>query len=328
MKAVLLRRFGGPDVLETVDLPRPTPGPGEVRIRVRAAGVNFAETLMRENRYALTPPLPAVLGSEVAGEVEAVGAGVDLALGTRVIAPLFAAGLFFGGYAEEVVAPAEWLVPIPDAVDFDTATALTVQGTTAALLLERAPVAGKSVLVDAAAGGVGSLLLQLARRAGASRVIAAAGSPEKRAFALALGADAAIDYGAEDWSEAVRAANGGAGPDVIFDSVGGRVTEDCLALLAPLGRMVIFGALNIQSFGLGVAELTRLIFANQSVTGFAAAPLLTPDRCRAILADLFALVVAGDLTVTIGAVHSLAEAGAAHAALEGRRTIGKIVLRP
>ncbi len=328
MKAVVLRRFGGPDVLETIDLPSPMPGPGEVRIRVRAAGVNFAETLMRENRYALTPPLPAVLGSEVAGEVEAVGAGVAVALGTRVVAPLFAAGLFFGGYAEEVIAPAEWSVPIPDGLDFDTATALTVQGTTAALLIERAPVAGKTVLVDAAAGGVGSLLLQLARRAGAKRVIAAAGSAEKRAFALSLGADAAVDYGAADWSEAVRTANGGAGPDVIFDSVGGRVTEDCLALLAPLGQMVIFGALNIRSFGLGVPELMRLIFANQSVTGFAAAPLLTPEKCRAIMAELFARVIAGDLAVTIGGVHPLAEAGAAHAALEGRRTIGKIVLRP
>jgi NADPH2:quinone reductase len=179
---------------------------------VRAAGVNFADTLMRQNRYAMTPPLPSVLGHEVAGVV---------AIGTRVAVPMFAAGDWFGGYADCVLADARFLVPIPDALPFETATALLVQGLTALHLTRQAPPHGKVALVNAAAGGVGSLLVQLAKRAGAAQVIAAAGGATKLDVARRLGADAGVDYTRAGWVEEVRVATGGAGPDIIYESAGG-----------------------------------------------------------------------------------------------------------
>ncbi|WP_085316111.1 quinone oxidoreductase family protein [Derxia lacustris] len=328
MKAIQMNRFGGPEVLDLVELALPAPGPGQLRLRVRAAGVNFAETLMRENRYAMTPPLPSVPGCEVAGTVDALGEGVDgFAPGMRVAAALFAAGVYFGGYAEYVVVDAAAVVPLPDALAFEDAAALPVQGLTALALARHVPVQGRSVLVTAAAGGVGSLLLQLLRAAGAARVIALAGGAAKCEIARGLGADVAIDYRAPDWQAAVRAATDGAGPDVVFDSVGGDITPACLQLLAARGTLVIYGALNIQSFALGVPELLGLIFRNQSVAGFALAPLLTPQLLRDDLARLFAQVLAGELKLGVTAL-PLAEAAEAHRRLEGRTSTGKLVLLP
>jgi len=328
MKAIQMTRFGGPEVLDSVELPLPEPGTGQVRLRVRAAGVNFAETLMRENRYAMTPPLPSVPGCEVAGTIDALGDGVTgLAPGTRVAAALFAAGVYFGGYADHVVVDASAVVPLPDALTFEDAAALPVQGLTALALTRHVPIRGRSVLVTAAAGGVGSLLLQLLRRAGAGRVIALAGSSAKCAIARDLGADVAIDYRAPSWQAAVREATGGIGPDVVFDSVGGDITPACLALLAPRGALVIYGALNIHAFALGVPELLGLIFRNQSIAGFALAPLLTPQGLRDDLAQLFELVLTGALRLTVTAL-PLAEAAEAHRRLEGRASTGKLVLLP
>jgi NADPH:quinone reductase len=329
MRAVQMSRFGGPEVLEVVETPTPMPGPGQVLVRVRAAGVNFSETLMRRNRYAVTPPLPAVLGNEVAGVVERLGAGVGgPAVGARVVAPIFAAGGFYGGYAEYALIDAGFVVPLPDALSFEVATALMVQGLTALFLTRQAPPLGKTVLISAAAGGVGSLLVQLARRGGAGSVIAAASTAEKLAFARSLGADAGVDYTREDWVEQARAASGGAGPDIIYESVGGAVTKGSLAALAPLGRLVIYGALNIQSFDLGVPDLLGLIFKNQSLTGYALAPLLTPESLKAGLAELFDLAASGRLKVTIGGTFPLERVAEAHRALETRRTTGKVVLVP
>lgn len=181
MKAVQFTRFGPPDVLELVELPVPEPGPGEVLVRVHAAGVNFFEVLMRADRYAVTPNLPMFPGIEVAGTIERAGPGADRSLiGTRVAVPLFAIGRGSGGYAEFVAVDGGAVVQLPDAVSFEAAAALMVQGLTALHLLRRSPVKGKIVLVNAAAGGVGSLLVQLARRDAASLVIAAASSNEKR----------------------------------------------------------------------------------------------------------------------------------------------------
>jgi NADPH2:quinone reductase len=329
MKAVQISRFGGPDALEIVDLPDLTPGPGQVVIGVRAIGVNFADTLMREDRYAMTPPLPAILGSEVAGIVERLGADVqDLAIGQRVAVPLFAAGIHLGGYAESVVIDANAVVPLPDDLSFAQATALMIQGLTALYLTRQAPPAGKTVLINAAAGGVGSLLVQLAKRAGARMVVAAASTPEKLAFARDLGADAGVNYCEADWVERLREATGGTGPDIIYESVGGTVTKACLDALAPLGEIVIYGALNIQSFDLGVPELLGMIFKNQSLTGFAFAPLLTPAGLRDGLAELFDLTVQGKLKVEIGGSYPLDQAADAHRALESRGTRGKVVLIP
>jgi NADPH2:quinone reductase len=309
--------------------PTPVPGTGEVLIKVEAIGVNFSDTLIRQNRYAVTPALPAVPGIEVAGTIASVGKDTRaLPVGTRVAVPLFATGAATGGYADYVVVKADLLVSLPDAISFSAAIALMMQGLTALYLARLITAPGKTVLINAAAGGVGSLLVQLARRAGASRVIAAASSLEKLDYVRSLGADVAIDYTKTDWVDAVRAASGGSGPDIIYESAGGAVTHGSLAVLAPKGQIVIYGALNIQSFALGVPELINLIFKNQSLTGFALPTLLTPGGLKMGLAELFDLVVRGDLKVTIGGTYPLDRAGDAHKALEGRLTTGKLVLVP
>lgn len=329
MRAVQISRFGGPEVFEIVEPPTPIPGHGQVLVRVRAVGVNLAETLMRQNRYAVTPELPAVLGNEVAGVIEALGAGVGgLAVGARVVAPLFAAGAFVGGYAEYVLIDADFVVPLPDTLSFEVATALMIQGLTALYLIKQIPPQGKTVLISAAAGGVGSLLLQLANRAGARAVIAAASTTAKLDFARSLGAHACVNYTWADWVEQTRAMSGGAGPDIIYESIGGAVTNASLKALAPLGQLVIYGALNIQSFQLGVPELLGLIFKNQSITGFAFAPLLTPGSLKTGLAELFDLAVRAQIKVTISKTFPLEHVAEAHRALEGRHTTGKLVLVP
>ena len=329
MKAVQMSRFGGPEVLEIVEAPNPEPGAGELLVRAHAIGVNLAETLMRQDRYAVTPILPAIPGSEVAGVVERVGAGVDaFAVGQRVAAPLFASGRQLGGYAEFVVIEAAWAAPLPDALSFEAATALMIQGLTALHLTLQTPPAGKTALINAAAGGVGSLLLQLVKRAGAKRVIAAASTPKKLAFARSLGADVGLNYTQSNWADQLREETDGVGPEIVYKSVGGKVMDESLAALAPLGRIVVYGALNIQKFDLGVPELLQLIFKNQSLTGFAVAPLLTPANMRAALAELFDMAATGALTVTIGGRYPLERAAEAHRALEGRGTIGKVVVTP
>jgi NADPH2:quinone reductase len=326
MKAVQINRFGGPEVLQTVDIPTPVPGAGQLLVRVRSIGVNLADTLTRMDRYAVTPPLPAVLGSEAAGVVEAKGADVHgFAIGQRVVAPLFASNNL-GAYAEFVVIDAGLAVLLPDGISFEQAVALPIQGLTALYLTRQASPKGKSVLINAAAGGVGSLLVQLAKRAGARTVIAGGSSVQKLEFARSLGADAGVNYTEQNWIDELRGLTGGNGPDIIYESVGHEVTKASLAALAPLGQIVIYGALNIQSFQLGVPELLGLIFKNQSLTGFAFAPLLSPEGLRAGLDELFDLVTRGELLVTIGGRYPLAEASQAHSALEGRGTTGKLVL--
>ena len=328
MKAVQISRFGGPEVLETVELPTPAPGAGQLLVRVGASGVNLADALTRMDRYAVTPPLPAVLGAEAAGVVEALGAGVDgFAIGQRVATPLFANNRL-GAYAEFVVIDANLAVPLPDAISFEQAAALMIQGITALTLTRQAPPKGKTVLVNAAAGGVGSLLVQLAKHAGARMVIAGASTPNKLDFVRALGADGGVNYTSPGWAEELRRIADGNGPDIIYESVGGEVTAASLGALAPQGQIVIYGALNIQSFQLGVPELLGLIFKNQSLTGFAFAPLLTPEGLRSGLAELFDLVNRGELVVTTGGRYPLTEASKAHSALEGRGTTGKLILTP
>lgn len=329
MKAIQFHRFGGPEVLECVERPDPRPAPGQVLVRVHAAGVNLSDTLIRGDRYAFTPPLPWVPGGEVAGTVEGLGAGVDgLAVGDRVAGALFASGVDGGGYAELAVVDARYAVRLPESIGFDTAVALMVQGLSALGLTRHVPVAGRRVLVNAAAGGVGSLLVQLLRRAGAAQVIGAASTAAKRTQVLALGADAAVDYTASDWVERLREQTDGQGPDVVFESVGGAVTGQSLAALAPRGVLVIYGALNIQSFALGVPELKQLIFRNQALLGYAAVPLLTPPVLAADLAALFELTARGLLTPRFGGRFPLLQAAEAQRALESRQTVGKLVLHP
>lgn len=326
MKAIQLNRFGGPEVLEVVDLPAPVPQSGEVLIRVHAAGINFFEVLMRANRYAVTPQLPMIPGVEAAGVVEAVGQGVDAQLlGRRVAAPLFMSQRPHSGYAEQVTMSADLVVPLPDALPFEAATALMVQGLTALHLLRQSPPDDKAVLVPAASGGVGTLLVQLARLKGARQVIAAAGGKAKLDFVLSLGADAAVDYTKPDWPARVRDLTGGGGAHIIYDTVGGAQTAALLEALAPGGELV-FAALG--RFGLAASDLEQLIGRNQSLRGFALLPLLSADVLKASLSELFQMAAGGQLQVTIGGRFRLDQAGEAHRLLDERRSTGKVVLTP
>lgn len=326
MKAVQFTRFGPPDVLELVELPVPEPGPSEVLIRVHAAGVNFFDVLMRADRYAATPDLPMFPGVEVAGIIERAGPGADRSLiGTRVAVPLFAIGRGSGGYAEFAAVDGGAVVPLPDAVSFEAAAALMVQGLTALHLLRRSSVRGKIVLVNAAAGGVGSLLLQLARRDAAKMVIAAASSDEKRALSLSLGADHAADYTAPGWQEDVKRLTGGLGVDIIYETVGGAFSRAAVDVLAPCGELVLAA---MGRFGLEAADVEHMLDDNQSIKGFSLLPLLTPEGVREDLAALFELAAAGALTVTDGGRFPLHQAAEAHRAIEERRAVGKVVLVP
>jgi NADPH:quinone reductase len=325
MRVVQLSRFGGPEVLEVLERKLPAIGPGEVLIRVHAAGVNYFEVLMRQDRYAVTPELPLLMGVEVAGVVEAVGGDVSQeAVGKRVAVPLFALGRA-GGYADYVSAAEHEICPLPDDLSFEDATALQVQGLTALHMIRRSSPRGKTVLITAAAGGVGSLLVQLARSSGASRVVAAASNKEKRQLALSLGADAVVDYSDGGWIQGVREATGGRGVDVLFDLVGGDLTKGCLEALAPGGELV-FGALG--RVALGRADLEDLFARNQSIRGFALLPLLTKAGIKAELAWLFDEAIRGRLKVLPVSRYPLDRVADAHRAFERRATTGKVVLVP
>jgi NADPH:quinone reductase len=329
MRAVQMSRFGGPEVFQIVEVPPPRPAAGEVLVKVGVAGVNFAETSMRQNKFMVTPTLPAILGSEVAGTVEAIGPGVTgITPGTRVAAPLFASGVRSGGYSEYIVIKADFAIPLPDDIEFQTAVALLVQGMTALYLTRQIPVKGKTVLVNSAAGGVGYMLVQLAKRGGAKLVIGAASTGEKLAFVASVGADVTVNYSEAGWSDAVRAATGGNGPDVIYEAAGYEVWRASLAMLAPFGHIAVYGSNNIKEFNLGPAELMGLIGKNQSLTGFNSGGFLSPANLRSGLAELFAMVRRGELVAKIGGAYPLEQTGEAHRALEGRRTMGKVVLVP
>jgi NADPH2:quinone reductase len=326
MKAVQLSRFGTPDVLELVELPIPIPGPGQVLIRIRAAGINYFETLVRQNRYAVTPQLPIVPGVEVAGVVEGLGEEVDPALiGRRVAVPLFAVGRPTGGYAEYISVNASEVVAIPDGLPFEQAVALLVQGLTAVLFMRQTSLQGKTIAVTAAAGGVGSLLIQLAKRAGAKLVIALASTPKKLELTQSLGADLAFNYQNQVWIDQVKEATGGKGIDIIYDSVGSAITRECFSALAPLGELV-FAALNRCQ--LTARDLETMFNRNQSIRGFALLPLLNAFTLKDELSRLFDLAQSGALKVLVGGRYPLEQVAEAHRVLENRLTTGKVVLIP
>jgi NADPH2:quinone reductase len=336
MKIVTVSRFGGPEVLTYEDAPSPPLGPKEARVRVELAGVNFGDTVLRSGK-AFEVPRPYVPGTEAAGVVTEIGAEVrDIAVGARVAAPLFTTGRLHGGYASEVVFDAERLVPLPDDISWEAAVALQVQGISAQLLLDHVAVKGRSVLVHAGAGGVGSLLIQLAKVGGARQVLATASSPEKRALTLELGAAVAVDYTHDSWPEQVLAATGGLGADVIIDSVGGAVRKRSFEALAPGGTLVLLGysaeaapgTSTAAGEGIDAATLRALIFKRQSVSGFLWTSFEDPKLAPRTMHDLFDLVRRGALRVVAGGTFSLERAADAHRALEGRTTTGKLFLRP
>jgi NADPH:quinone reductase len=313
MRAIRIDEWGGPEVLKFVeDAPRPQPADGETLIAVSRAGVNFADTHARENSYVARYELPLIPGAEVAGTTED-GRRVAAVVGT-------------GGYAEYATARAP--VPIPDGVTDGQALAVLLQGLTAWHLYRTCArlAPGESVVVVAAAGGVGSLAVQLGRAMGAGRVIATASSPEKRELALELGADAAVDVTAEDLAQRLRDANGGEPVDVVLETAGGRVFDAGMDALAPFGRMVAYG---ISSKEQNQVRTGRLLRRSQSVIGFWLFEALRhPEMVDGPLAELFARLADGTLRVVEGETYPLSEARRAHEDLQARRTTGKVMLDP
>jgi NADPH2:quinone reductase len=369
MRAVQVERFGGPEVLRIVELPVPEPGPGELLIRVARAGLNFGDTHQRRNQYIAKHELPVVLGGEVAGVVERVGQPTERQLPDSAVqatkihqrvaaTPVFEPGervialLGTGGYAEYAVAPAARTFRIPEGVSDDDALALLIQGLTAWHLWRTSGrlAEGESVVVHSAAGGVGSLLTQLAKPMGAGRVIATAGSEERRAEAIELGADVAVapdvgegadrGPGGEDGggaarvggddprtgplTEALIAANDGRPVDIVLDAAGGAVFAQSLAALGPFGRIVAYGNSTREKVPVTNGELLK---ESRAVVGFWLMHLLDRrDMLEQPLADLFARAARGDLRPRLGGTYPLADAARAHEDLEARRTTGKLTL--
>ncbi|GHE81702.1 NADPH:quinone reductase [Amycolatopsis deserti] len=324
MRAVVLHEFGPPANLRVADVPTPRPAAGEVAVQVAAAGIQFLETQVR----AGTMPgalggarLPVILGKEIAGLVTEVGPGGDPALiGTRVLAST--AGL--GGYAETAVVPAETLVPVSDGLGLPEAVALYRYGVTAQGLIRAARVtAGDRVLVLAAAGAVGTVLVQLLKRAGAT-VVAAAGGQRKLALLRELGAGHVVDYTQPGWTDQARA---GGPVDVVFDHVGGAPGRDAFELLTPgAGRQIIFGFSSGAPLDVRPAEL---VGRGLTLTGFSAGFLWRrPALARELATEVLDLAAAGQLTPVIGQRFPLDRAADAHAAIEARGTVGKTLLIP
>jgi len=320
MKAVRIHQTGGPEAMVVDELPDPVPGPGEVLVRLAATGVNFVDTYNRTGHYPR--PTPFTLGTEGAGEVVAVGDGVTAVhVGDHV-----ASTNLTGAYAELSTAPADRVVGVPDGVDDEIAAASMLQGMTAHYLLHDSyPVKqGDTVLVTAAAGGMGLLLTQLASRMGV-RVIATVSTPEKADLARAAGADEVLDY--DDIAAKVRAATGGEGVAAVYDGVGRSTFDASLASLRPHGTLVSYGSASgpVPPFDIGrLAPAGSLYVTRPTLQTFIA----TPDDLARRAADLLGWVADGVLDIRVGGRYPLAEARRAHEDLEGRRTTGKLLLIP
>jgi NADPH:quinone reductase len=316
VRAVLINEWGGPEVLQLVDdHPEPEPGPGQRRIRVTAAGVNFADTHARENAYIAKYELPLVPGTEVAGALDD---------GTRVVAMPH-----HGGYAEYAVADEQSIFQLPDGLGDHEALALLIQGLTAWHLYRTAAQLreGETVVVHSAAGGTGSLAVQLAKPMGAGRVVASASSPEKRDLVAQLGADAVVDSAPGDMTQRLLDANGGNPVDVVFDMAGGQVFEQSAEALAPFGRIVVYGIASREQNDLRTGRLMR---KSRGVVGFWLMHCLErPETMmREPLRDLFERAARGEIKPQLGSVYPLSQVRQAHEDLVGRRTTGKLVLDP
>jgi NADPH2:quinone reductase len=290
VKAIQITEFGGPEVLELVDLPKPAPGAGEALVRISRVGVNFADTHATRNDYLAIVPN--------------------------------------GAYAEYICVPEASLVHVPDEVDDDQAAGLLIQGLTADAILRISAnmQPGESVAVNAAAGGTGSLALQVARSMGAGRVIAMASSPEKRDLTLDLGADVAVDSRSGSLKEDLIEANGGEMLDVVLEMAGGEAFEQCLSALAPFGRLVTFGIASSEENRVRTGSLMR---HSRAVIGFWITHLLArQDLVRPGLERVLGAAAEGRLKTVLGGTHPLEEAAGVHRAMAARRTIGKILLDP
>lgn len=322
MRAVLVNETGGPEVMKLVELPTAAPGEGEARVRVEAAGVNFIDVYHRSGLYPM--PLPVHLGSEGAGVVEAVGVGVtDVAVGDRVAwssAP--------GSYATHVVARASALVRVPDGVDARLAAAVMLQGMTAHYLArDTYPLSSRDTcIVHAAAGGVGLLLAQLAKRAGA-RVVGVVSSDAKAEVALEAGCDHVVVSSRDDFEVAARRLTDGAGVDVVYDAVGAATWDKSLHSLKRRGTMVSYGNASgaVPPFApLVLSQLGSLFLTRPKLADYVATRAELEARAR----DVLGLVASGGLDVRVHAALPLERAADAHRLLESRATTGKVLLIP
>jgi NADPH:quinone reductase len=322
MKAIRINQTGGPEVMQLEDIEKPTPKEGQVLIKIAAVGINFADLAQREGAYLTRTRTPTTLGFEAAGTVEELGPGVTSPpVGTRVLA------FVEGAYAEYALADANSVIPIPPQLDFVQAAAFPVQGITAYQLLHDSAhlQQGESVLVHAAAGGVGTLAVQLAKLMGAGTVIGTASNEDKLNLIRQLGADVAINYTEQDWVEQVKKATNGQGADIILEMVGGTIAEQSLQCLAPFGRMVIYGAASgkIAQFS-GV----QLMYKNQAIIGYWLTAWLgrRPQVVAQALTQLIQYIAQGQIKVVVGQTYPLEQAAEAHRAIANRKTTGKVVL--
>jgi NADPH2:quinone reductase len=323
MKAIRVHACGGPEALRYDDVPELEPQAGEALVEIAAAGVNFIDVQHRTGRYK-PPALPFTLGSEAAGVVTAVGAGVtEVAVGDRV-----AYAMVLGSYAEHAVVPARRLVKVPAAVDLQTAAAVMLQGLTAHYLTHSTFTIkpGDVALVHAAAGGVGQLIAQVARLRGAT-VYGTVGGPAKAELARAAGAAAAIDYRTQDFEAEVKKLTNGRGVDVVYDSVGKDTFDKSLNSLRPRGVLALFGFSSgpVAPFDPAVLGAKGSLFLTRPGLN---QYIATREELVARADDLFAWLAAGKLKVTIDRVLPLAQAAQAHEALEARQTAGKLLLVP
>jgi len=322
-KAIRFHRTGGPEVLQWEDVDLAAPASGEARIRHQAVGLNYIDTYHRSGLYPV--PLPSGIGVEGAGLVEAVGDGVaDLAPGDRVTY----CGGPLGGYSEVRNMPAHRLVKLPDAIPFDQAAAMTLQGLTAQYLLRRTyrVQPGDTILIHAAAGGVGLIVCQWAKALGAT-VIGTVGSDAKAELARAHGCDHPIVYTRENFAERVREITGGAGLPVVYDSIGKDTFMDSLRCLQPFGMMVLFGAASgpVPPFDLNLLNTMGSLYVTRP--GIAAYTAKREDLV-AMAAELFDVVESGKVRIEVNQRYALQDAAQAHRDLEARRTTGSTILLP
>jgi NADPH2:quinone reductase len=322
MRRIVVREPGGPGQMVVEDVPSPEPGPGEVRIDVAAAGVNFIDVYHRTGQYRTEPPV--TIGSEAAGIVSAVGAGVTtLSTGDRV-----AYAMIRGSYAEQVVVQASQVVKVPDTVPLEVAAAAMLQGLTAHYLTRSTFVVGNghTCLVHAAAGGAGGLVVQMAKLAGA-RVIGTVSTEAKAREARDLGCDEVINYAAEDFVAAVCRLTGDRGVDVVYDSVGRSTFEGSLSVVRPRGMVVLFGQSSgaVEPFDPQVLNVRGSLFLTRPTLAHHVA---NPDELRWRAAELFGVITSGQVRIRISGTYPLADAARAHEALEARKTTGKLLVVP
>lgn len=324
LKSIRFTKYGGPEVLELVDLPIPEVKEDEVLVRIKATGINYADTARREGQYVVPTPLPFTPGLEIAGEVVQIGDSVqNFEKGDRVLALLDS-----GGYAEYAVIHKKQLITMPNGITFEQAVALPVQGLSAYHILKTMGriQPGESVLIHAAAGGVGLLAVQLAKEFGAGKIIATASTEDKLQLAKEMGADELVNYTEEGWEGKVRELTNGRGVDVALEMAGGDVFHKTVKCLAPFGRLVIYG---VASGIMPEFHPSKLMKRNQSVIGFFLPQIMRdPSLYLSSLRELMSMVEQGKLKITIGGTFPLEEAPRVHQLLQGRKTTGKLILTP